>query len=353
METLAGRRAVRAAAPARSDHARGDHARRLRRPRRAARFARCAAADRRLRRRAATRCCCRRSCAATSAAEPVGALPPRARRRSTSSSTRRSRCAAPSRTPTERDDVLSLLLGARARGRRADERRASCATSWSRCSAPGTRRPRPALAWAFERLLRNPTVLERLRESSPRARTTTWTPSSRRRCASRPVIVDVARKLTAPLRIGGYELPAGTLVAAGDRRPALRARTSIPTRASSGPSASSTAAPRPTPGSRSAAACAAASARPSPRTRCGSCCARSRARRPAPHRSRAGAPAHAQRHRRPGARGSGRDAAPVAGSGKPAALSGKPPMARSPSAGGMPPCPKSSSNTQALPRAWS
>jgi cytochrome P450 len=30
----------------------------------------------------------------------------------------------------------------------------------------------------------------------------------------RPVIVDVARKLTAPLRIGGYELPAGALVLA-------------------------------------------------------------------------------------------------------------------------------------------
>src|SRR6185295_2674585 len=30
----------------------------------------------------------------------------------------------------------------------------------------------------------------------------------------RPVIVDVARKLTAPLRIAGYDLPAGTLVLA-------------------------------------------------------------------------------------------------------------------------------------------
>ncbi|HZO07212.1 MAG TPA: cytochrome P450, partial [Solirubrobacterales bacterium] len=29
---------------------------------------------------------------------------------------------------------------------------------------------------------------------------------------SRPVIIDVARKLTAPATIGGYELPAGTFV---------------------------------------------------------------------------------------------------------------------------------------------
>ena len=38
---------------------------------------------------------------------------------------------------------------------------------------------------------------------------------------ARPVIVDVARKLTAPATIGGYELPAGHLRAAGDRRPPL------------------------------------------------------------------------------------------------------------------------------------
>jgi hypothetical protein len=91
----------------------------------------------------------------------------------------------------------------------------------------------------------------------------------------RPVIVDVARKLTAPLRIGGYDLPAGTLVPASIT--GLHAREDIyadprefrPERFLDEP-------PGPTRGSRSAAACAAAWARRSRRRRCASCCARSR-----------------------------------------------------------------------------
>ena len=99
-----------------------------------------------------------------------------------------------------------------------------------------------ALAWAVERLLRTPRVLSAAagvdrgrRGRLPRRR------RSRRRCASRPVIVDVARKLTAPAEIGGYELPAGHARAAGDRRAALPRGPLSRSPTSSGPSASSTA----------------------------------------------------------------------------------------------------------------
>jgi cytochrome P450 len=68
-----------------------------------------------------------------------------------------------------------------------------------------------ALAWAVERLVRHPDAMERLRADEDG----TYTDAViRETLRVRPVIVDVARKLTAPLRVGGYELPAGTLVLA-------------------------------------------------------------------------------------------------------------------------------------------
>jgi cytochrome P450 len=68
-----------------------------------------------------------------------------------------------------------------------------------------------ALAWAVERLVRHPDAMARLREDEDGAYTDAVIRETLR---SRPVIVDVARKLTAPLSVGGYELPAGTLVLA-------------------------------------------------------------------------------------------------------------------------------------------
>ena len=83
----------------------------------------------------------------------------------------------------------------------------------------------------------------------------------------RPVIVIVIRKLTEPVEIGGYELPAGASVT-----PSIhlvhRDPETYPNPSASCPSASSSARPAPTPGSPSAAASAAASAPPSPSSRC-------------------------------------------------------------------------------------
>ena len=66
---------------------------------------------------------------------------------------------------------------------------------------------RPRLG--FERLLRSPDKLERLRRRARgRPRTTpTWTRSSRRPCGRRPVVPVVARRLRSAIELGGYMLP--------------------------------------------------------------------------------------------------------------------------------------------------
>jgi cytochrome P450 len=66
------------------------------------------------------------------------------------------------------------------------------------------------LSWAFERLLRTPRVLERLTASLDDDDYVDAVVKETLRV--RPVIVDVARKLTRDTEVGGWSLPAGTLV---------------------------------------------------------------------------------------------------------------------------------------------
>ena len=66
------------------------------------------------------------------------------------------------------------------------------------------------LSWAFERLLRTPHVLERLTESLDDDDYVDAVVKETLRV--RPVIVDVARKLTRDTEVAGWQLPAGTLV---------------------------------------------------------------------------------------------------------------------------------------------
>ena len=66
------------------------------------------------------------------------------------------------------------------------------------------------LSWAFERLLRTPRVLERLLDSLDDDDYLDAVVKETLRV--RPVIVDVARKLTRDTEVGGWLLPAGTLV---------------------------------------------------------------------------------------------------------------------------------------------
>jgi cytochrome P450 len=66
------------------------------------------------------------------------------------------------------------------------------------------------LAWAFERLLRTPRVLERLTASLDDDEYVDAVVKETLRV--RPVVVDVARKLTRDTEVAGWHLPAGMLV---------------------------------------------------------------------------------------------------------------------------------------------
>ncbi len=111
----------------------------------------------------------------------------------------------------ERDDVLSLLLGAR------DEDGAPMSDRELRDElvtviGAGHETTATGLAWAIERLTRNPDVLARLRASLAAGEEDYLTATVKETLRARPVIVDVARKLKAPATVGEYELRAGTFV---------------------------------------------------------------------------------------------------------------------------------------------
>jgi cytochrome P450 len=111
----------------------------------------------------------------------------------------------------DRDDVLSLLLGARDEDGEPmsdEELRDELIT----VLGAGHETTATGLAWAIERLVRNPEVLKKLRESLAAGEEDYLNATVKETLRARPVIVDVARKLTAPATIGDYELNAGTFV---------------------------------------------------------------------------------------------------------------------------------------------
>jgi cytochrome P450 len=135
----------------------------------------------------------------------------------------------------ERDDVLSMLVGARhedagsAEGTSeisgGDERERAKRESGQPMSdeeirdelltllVAGHETTATSLAWAVERLARHPEKLERLRAEVAEGREEYLTATIQETLRLRPVISIVLRKLTEPVEIGGYELPAGVSVA--------------------------------------------------------------------------------------------------------------------------------------------
>jgi cytochrome P450 len=112
---------------------------------------------------------------------------------------------------SERDDVLSLLLrathedGSPMSDRELRDELVTVIGAGHETTATG-------LAWAIERLVRTPRVLARLRDSLAAGGEEYLDAVVKETLRTRPVITDVARKVTAPTEIAGYQLPAGTYV---------------------------------------------------------------------------------------------------------------------------------------------
>jgi cytochrome P450 len=112
----------------------------------------------------------------------------------------------------ERDDVLSMMIGA------THEDGSPMSDGEIRDELPtllvaGHETPATSLAWAVERLSRHPDKLERLRAEALEDGEEYLTATIQETLRLRPVISVVLRRLTEPVQIGGYELPAGVSVA--------------------------------------------------------------------------------------------------------------------------------------------
>ncbi|HXW34039.1 MAG TPA: cytochrome P450, partial [Acidimicrobiales bacterium] len=68
------------------------------------------------------------------------------------------------------------------------------------------------LAWAIERLVRNPTVLERTRRAAVENDDSYLDAVVAETLRVRPVVPDINRRLTRSARVGGHILPEGTMV---------------------------------------------------------------------------------------------------------------------------------------------
>jgi cytochrome P450 len=111
---------------------------------------------------------------------------------------------------TERDDVLSLLLQATdENGERMSDR--ELRDELVTVIGAGHETTATALAWAFERVLRTPRVLQRLRESLGEG-DEYLDATIKETLRIRPVILDLARRMKQEIELGGYRVPAGSLL---------------------------------------------------------------------------------------------------------------------------------------------
>ncbi len=111
----------------------------------------------------------------------------------------------------EGDDVLSLLLAARDEQDRPmtdPELRDELITLLT----AGHETTATALSWAFERLMRTPQVLGRAVDAADAGDDAYLDALCKEVLRLRPVVADVARKLSNDEEVGGYTAPAGTLL---------------------------------------------------------------------------------------------------------------------------------------------
>jgi cytochrome P450 len=111
----------------------------------------------------------------------------------------------------ERDDILSMLVAARHEDG-SQLREAEIRDELLTLLVAGHETTATSLSWAMERLSRHPEKLERLRAEVLAGEDAYLTATIQETLRLRPVIVIVARRLTEPVELGGYELPAGISV---------------------------------------------------------------------------------------------------------------------------------------------
>ena len=111
----------------------------------------------------------------------------------------------------QRDDILSLLVAARHEdgGPMSD---AEIRDELLTLLVAGHETTATALSWAVERLSRHPEKLARLREEARAGEESYLAATIQETLRLRPVIVIVIRRLTEPVELGGYEIPAGARV---------------------------------------------------------------------------------------------------------------------------------------------
>jgi cytochrome P450 family 135 len=108
----------------------------------------------------------------------------------------------------ERDDVLSMLIAARHEdGSPMSD--AEIRDELLTLLVAGHETTATALAWAVERLVRHPLKLERLRDEVLAGEDAYLTATIQETLRLRPVLVGVIRRLTEPVELGDYVLPAG------------------------------------------------------------------------------------------------------------------------------------------------
>jgi cytochrome P450 len=113
--------------------------------------------------------------------------------------------------PGGRDDILALLVSARSEdGEPLSD--GELLDQIITLLLAGHETTTTGLAWTFERLVRHPAVLERLRRELEGDEEEYLDAVINETLRVRPVIDGVWRKLTAPAVLAGHRLPAGTLV---------------------------------------------------------------------------------------------------------------------------------------------
>lgn len=114
----------------------------------------------------------------------------------------------------ERPDILAMLVrAADADGRRMDDR--ELRDQLMTLLAAGHDTTATALSWALERLTRNPAVLDKAVQAARDGDDEYLDAVAKETLRIRTVVFDVGRKLTAPVDLHGYHLPAGVMVVPG------------------------------------------------------------------------------------------------------------------------------------------